>query len=46
MALREAGIEDKYPLINRQSGKDFDRLKYLALKNILREGALLVAHVY
>lgn len=41
MALREADIEDKYPFINRQSGKDFDRLKYLALKTVLREGDLL-----
>ncbi len=42
IALREAGIEDKYIFINKQSGKDFNRPKYLRLKNILREGDLLV----
>lgn len=42
IALREAGIEDRYIFIDKQSGKDFNRPKYLALKNILREGDLLV----
>lgn len=42
IALHETGIEDRYVFIAKQSGKDFNRPKYLALKNILREGDSLV----
>ncbi|TYQ13106.1 UNVERIFIED_CONTAM: DNA invertase Pin-like site-specific DNA recombinase [Acetivibrio alkalicellulosi] len=41
-ALIEAGVDEAYILMDRQSGKDFDRPQYQLLKKVLREGDLLV----
>lgn len=42
-ALLEYGIEERNIIIDRQSGKDFERVGYLALKNtMLRSGDTLV----
>lgn len=39
--MRELGIEERYIFIDKQSGKDFERPKYQALRLIIREGDLL-----
>lgn len=39
--MKELGIEDRYIFIDKQSGKDFDRPQYQALRLIIREGDLL-----
>jgi DNA invertase Pin-like site-specific DNA recombinase len=39
--MRELGIEERYIFIDKQSGKDFDRPQYQALRLIIREGDLL-----
>ena len=42
-ALREYGISERNIIVDKQSGKDFNRLGYLALKNtMLRAGDTLV----
>lgn len=42
LALQEAGVDERFILIDKQSGKDFDRAQYQLLKHALREGDLLV----
>ncbi|MFD7523862.1 recombinase family protein [Paenibacillus chitinolyticus] len=39
--MRELEIEERYIFIDKQSGKDFNRPQYQALKLIIREGDLL-----
>ena len=39
--MKEIGIEDRYIFVDRQSGKDFDRPAYQAMKQIIRSGDLL-----
>lgn len=41
-AFIDAGIDERYILIDKQSGKDFQRPQYQILKNALREGDLLI----
>ncbi|KGK89060.1 resolvase [Desulfosporosinus sp. HMP52] len=41
-ALTEAGVDERFILLDKQSGKDFDRPQYQILKNALREGDLLI----
>lgn len=41
-AMIEVGVDDRFILIDKQSGKDFNRPQYKILKNALREGDLLV----
>lgn len=41
-AMQEAGVDERFILIDKQSGKDFNRPQYQILKNALREGDLLV----
>jgi len=41
-ALINAGVEERYIFIDKQSGKDFNRPQWLVLKNALREGDLLI----
>jgi DNA invertase Pin-like site-specific DNA recombinase len=41
-ALLEAGVDERFIFIDKQSGKDFNRPQYLVLKNALREGDLLI----
>ena len=38
------GINERDIFIDKQSGKDFDRPQYKALKNVLRQGDLLYIH--
>lgn len=39
--MRALGIEDRFIFVDKQSGKDFDRQKYKAMKDIIREGDLI-----
>lgn len=39
--FRELGIDERYVFVDKQSGKNFDRLKYQALRLLIREGDLL-----
>lgn len=39
--MRELGIEDRYIFVDRQSGKDFNRPQYQAMRFIIRKGDLL-----
>lgn len=41
-AMHEAGVDERFILIDKQSGKDFNRPQYQILKNALREGDLLI----
>ena len=41
-ALREAGVADRDIFVDKQSGKDFNRPKYQALMNCIREGDTVV----
>ena len=41
-AMLEAGVDERYTLVDKQSGKDFNRPQYQILKNALREGDLLI----
>lgn len=41
-AMQDAGVDERYILIDKQSGKDFNRPQYQILKNALREGDLLI----
>ena len=41
-AMRDAEVDERYILIDKQSGKDFNRPQYQILKNALREGDVLV----
>lgn len=40
-AMTDAGVDDRYILVDKQSGKDFNRPQYQILKNALREGDVL-----
>lgn len=42
VAFRKYGIDERDIYIDKQSGKDFNREKYITLKRILRENDLLV----
>lgn len=42
--MKEQGIEERDIFIDKQSGKDFNREKYKALKQCLREGDILYIH--
>lgn len=42
LSLKEAGVDEAFILIDKQSGKDFERPQYQLLKKALREGDLLV----
>ncbi|MGW9128075.1 recombinase family protein [Paenibacillus chitinolyticus] len=39
--LMELGIEDRFLFIDKQSGKDFNRPRYQAMKDMIREGDLI-----
>lgn len=41
-AMLDAGVDERYILIDKQSGKDFNRPQYQILKNALRESDLLI----
>lgn len=40
--LRELGVEERFLFIDQQSGKNFDRPRYQAMRQIIREGDLLI----
>ena len=42
IAMREYGIPDGHIFLDKQSGKDFNRPQYLAMKNTVQKGDLLV----
>ena len=42
IAMQDAGIDERFILLDKQSGKDFNRPQYQILKNALRDGDLLV----
>lgn len=44
LAFKKFGIDDRDIYIDKKSGKDFEREQYQLLKNILRDGDLLVIH--
>lgn len=37
-ALKEAGVDERYIFIDKESGKDYNREKYNAMVSVLREG--------
>lgn len=39
--MKELGIEERFTFIDKQSGKDFDRPQYQAMKSVIREGDLV-----
>ncbi|MCI3920400.1 recombinase family protein [Paenibacillus sp. TRM 82003] len=39
--MRELGIEERYTFVDKQSGKDFDRPQYQAMRLVIREGDIL-----
>ncbi|NKQ22714.1 recombinase family protein [Brevibacillus laterosporus] len=39
--MKELGVDDRLLFIDKQSGKDFDRPGYLAMKNVIREGDII-----
>lgn len=39
--IKKLGIEDRYIFIDKQTGKNFDRPQYQAMKQIIREGDLI-----
>ena len=39
--MRALGIEERFMFIDKQSGKDFDRPRYQAMKEVIREGDLI-----
>ena len=41
-AMIDAGVDERFILVDKQSGKDFNRPQYQNLKNALREGDLLI----
>lgn len=43
-AMKEIGIEEREIFMDKQSGKDFNREKYQAMKTCLREGDILYIH--
>ncbi len=43
-ALRKMGVSEKYIYVDKQSGKDFNRIGYMKLLKILKKGDLLYIH--
>jgi len=43
-AMKEIGIEEREIFMDKQSGKDFNREKYQAMKTCLRKGDILYIH--
>lgn len=43
-SMKTLGIEEKYIYIDKQSGKDFDRIGYQYMKKALEEGDILHIH--
>ncbi|MFP3470782.1 recombinase family protein, partial [Micrococcus sp. SIMBA_144] len=43
-SMKAVGISERDIFIDKQSGKDFNREKYQALKQCLREGDILYIH--
>lgn len=41
-AMKQAGVEERYIFVDKQSGKDFNRPQYQIIKHALREGDLLI----
>ena len=41
-AMIDAGVDERFILLDKQSGKDFNRPQYQILKNALRQGDLLI----
>ncbi|OMF31920.1 hypothetical protein BK134_12650 [Paenibacillus peoriae] len=41
LKFRELGIEERFTFIDKQSGKYFNRIRYNAMRLMLREGDLL-----
>ncbi|CAG7658702.1 recombinase family protein [Paenibacillus allorhizosphaerae] len=39
--FRELGIEDRFIFVDKQSGKDFERPRYQAMRQMIREGDLV-----
>lgn len=39
--MQELGIEERYTFVDKQSGQDFERPKYQAMKAVIRQGDLL-----
>ncbi|MCZ8516275.1 recombinase family protein [Paenibacillus filicis] len=39
--MDDLGIEERYIFVDKQSGKDFDRPRYKAMKTMIREGDLI-----
>ncbi|XOS91379.1 recombinase family protein [Brevibacillus laterosporus] len=39
--MKELGVDDRFLFVDKQSGKDFDRPGYLAMKNVIREGDII-----
>lgn len=39
--FRELGIEDRFIFVDKQSGKDFERPRYQAMRSMIREGDLV-----
>lgn len=39
--MRELGIEERYIFVDKQSGKDFNRPQYQAMRLVIREGDIL-----
>lgn len=39
--MQELGIEERYTFIDKQSGKNFDRPKYQAMRLLIREGDIV-----
>ncbi|WP_232697425.1 recombinase family protein [Brevibacillus daliensis] len=39
--FRELGVEDRFIFVDKQSGKDFERLCYQAMRMMIREGDLV-----
>lgn len=41
LKFRELGIEERFVFVDKQSGKDFDRPRYQAMRLMIREGDLV-----
>ncbi|MEW9701769.1 recombinase family protein [Paenibacillus sp. SI8] len=39
--LRQLGVDDRYIFVDKQSGKDFERPRYQAMRMMLRESDLV-----
>ena len=39
--MQELGIEERFVFVDKQSGKDFERPQYQAMKQVIREGDLV-----